>query len=145
MARFIREDDYDVQVRTEIARIIDPTAERRKLMRAEDMAISQVRNFIASRYDCDKVFTPAVEGQPDDRNQYIVMLVIDLSLYHLWSKEGGNNIPKTRELRYTDALDWLKAIQGGQPADLPKLTDSNGATASDIRIWSLRTQEDNRF
>jgi phage gp36-like protein len=142
--RFLQDSDYDVQIRAEIAKVIDPTTDKAKLLKAENMAIAQIRNHIAGRYDCTKIFTPITEGE-DTRDQYIVMLVVDLALYHLWSKEGGNNIPKTRELRYNDALEWLKSIQKGESADLPTLTDSTGTEVSDVRIWSLRTKGDNQF
>ena len=107
MARFLKDSDYDVQIRTEIAKIIDSATNTPKFITAEGMAIAQIRNHIAGRYDCNKIFTPAVDGETDIRDQYIVMLVIDIALYHLWSKEAPNNIPKHRELRYNDALEWL--------------------------------------
>jgi phage gp36-like protein len=110
------------------------------------MAIAQIRNHIAGRYDCDKIFTAAPSTEEDPRDQYIVMLVIDIALYHLWSKEAGNRIPKHRELRYKDALDWLQAVQKGESADLPELTDeTTGETTGDIRIWSKQKPEDNRY
>jgi len=141
--RFLKDSDYNVQIRSEIAKIIDNTTGSINLLQAEGMAIAQIRNHIAGRYDCNKIFTPA--GDVDTRDQYIVMIVIDLALYHLWSKEGPNNIPKTRELRYEDALKWLTAVQKGQDADLPALTNESGEEESDIRIWSEQTKESNRF
>lgn len=143
---FLNESDYTVQLRGEIAKIIDPTLDRAKLLAAERMAIAQIRNHIAGRYDCDKIFVDApAEGEPDNRDMYMVMITIDLALYHLWSKEGGNNIPKTRELRYNDALKWLQDVQGGKSADLPELTDDSGAEVGDIHIYSLRAQGDNQY
>lgn len=143
--RFLTDADYDVQVRSEIAKLLDPTTQKSKLVKAEAMAIAQIRAHLSGRYDCDKIFAPITEGEEDTRDQYIVMLVVDLALYHLWSKEGGNNIPKTRELRYTDALEWLKAVQKGEAADLPALTNNSGDAVSDVRIWSLRAQGNNQF
>jgi len=143
--RFLTDEDYSVQLRTEIARIIDATEDKVKLARAEGMAIAQIRNHLSGRYDCAKIFAPVVAEEPDTRDQYIVMLVIDLSLYHLWSKEAANNIPKHRELRYNDALEWLKDVQNGKDADLPANTDSAGNEVSDIRIYSLRAQGNNQY
>lgn len=143
--RFLKESDYAVQLRNEIAQIIDPTTERSKIMRAEDMAIAQVKNFIGGRYDTAKVFTPVADGAEDTRDAYVVMITIDLALYHLWCKEGGNNIPKTRELRYSDALEWLKGVQYDHSSNLPLITNDSGETANDVRIWSRRPVADNRF
>lgn len=142
---FLQESDYTVQLRGEIAKIIDPTTDRAKLLAAEKMAVAQIRNHIAGRYDCAKIFIDAPTTGEDARDMYIVMIAIDLTLYHLWSKEGGNNIPKTRELRYNDALKWLQDIQQGKDADLPELTDSDGAEIGDVHIYSLRTQGDNQY
>lgn len=144
MARFLKDTDYTVQIRNEIKGLIDNTAESTKLQVAERMAVAQIRNHLSGRYDCDLVFTQHTED-PDTRDQYIVMLVIDLALYHLWSKEAANNIPKHRELRYNDALEWLKAVQNGQSADLPELTNNDGDSVGMIRIWSKETPVNNRY
>lgn len=142
---FLKESDYTVLLRAEIAKIIDTSIDRAKLLAAEKMAIAQIRNHIAGRYNCDAIFTDAPSTGDDTRDQYIVMITIDIALYHLWSKEGGNNIPKTRELRYNDALKWLQDIQRGKSADLPELTNADGETIDDVRIYSLRAQGDNQY
>lgn len=138
---FLTPQDYTVQIRTEISRIIDNTVDSSKLAAAEKMAIAQVRNHLAGRYDVNTIF--AATG--DARDSFIIMIVIDLALYHLWSKEGGNNIPKLREVRYNDALEWLKAVQNGQTADLPEIADESGEVPAMIRIWSKNAQENNRY
>ncbi len=144
---FLKESDYDVQVRSEIANIIDDTDGRTKILKAENMAIGQMRNHLAGLYDVDAIFVdpPADDDSEDTRDPYIVMLAIDITLYHLWTKEGGNNIPKTRELRYNDALKWLQDVQAGAQADLPAKTDGEGNEVSYVRIWSEGKQESNRF
>lgn len=144
MARFIKEDDYEVQIRQEIATVMDAQFGRKKLITAENMAIGQIRNHLAGKYDCNAIFAPAESGT-DTRDAFIVMIVIDIALYHLWSKEAPGRVPKHREMRYTDALEWLKDVQNGKPADLPLLKDNSGENISDVRLWSTRTLEDNRF
>jgi len=142
---FLKPTDWDVQVRAEIARILDPTTGSAKLLQAEDMAISQIKNHLANRYDIAAIFTPDPGTGTDPRDKYIVMLVIDLALYHIWSKEGPNNIPKTRELRYADAMKWLESVQNGKPCNLPQLTNEAGVVTGDVRIWSSQTPENNRY
>lgn len=143
---FLNEQDYTVQVRTEISKIIDPTLDRAKLIAAEKMAIDQIKNHIAGRCDITKIFVDApATGQPDERDMYIVMLTIDIALYHLWCKEGGNNIPKTRELRYNDALKWLQDVQRGKPNNLPQITNDEGVVLNDVKIWSRRKLEDQQY
>jgi phage gp36-like protein len=143
---FLKESDYDVQIRSEISKIIDASVERSKIKKAEDMAIAQMRNHLAGRFDIDAIFIDApADGDPDTRDQYIVMLAIDIALYHLWTKEGPNNIPKTRELRYNDALKWLQDVQGGAAADLPIKTDDDGTEIGLVKIWSQREPEDQTY
>jgi phage gp36-like protein len=143
---FIIESDYDVQLRSEISGVIDPTQEKSKLKKAEDMAISQMKNYLAGRYDIDQIFVDApADGDDDPRDSFIVMCAIDMALYHLWSKEGGNRIPQTRSDRYADCLEWLKAVQKGAACNLPVITDDEGNESHDIRIWSKHEPENNRF
>jgi hypothetical protein len=143
---FLKETDYDVQIRSEISKILDSTVDKRKMLKAENIAIGQIRNHISERYDCDLIFVRAAMGEEEPPwREYIIMLTIDLALYHLWSKEAANNIPKHRETRYDDAITWLISIQNGKAADLPKLTDTNGNSVSDIRIWSANEPENNRY
>jgi phage gp36-like protein len=142
---FLKTEDWDVQVRAEIARILDPSVTSAKMLQAENMAVAQIKNYLSNRYDIDKIFTPAPETGDDERDRYIVMITIDLALYHIWSKEGPNNIPKTRELRYNDALEWLTAVQNGKACNLPLITDPEGEPVGDVRIWSKHTPESNRY
>ncbi|MBE9468984.1 MAG: DUF1320 family protein [Bacteroidetes bacterium] len=143
---FLNATDYDVQIRSEINKIIDPSTEQTKLKRAEDMAIDQIKNYLAGRYNLDLIFVDApAEGVTDQRDNFIVMITIDITLYHLWCKEGGNNIPQTRIDRYADALDWLKAVQKGAATNLPLITNDEGEIVGDLRIWSAHAFEDNRY
>lgn len=142
---FLLTTDWDVQVRSEIARILDPSTEKGKLLQAEIVAVAQIKNHLSNRYDIAAIFAPVPDGGADVRDKYIVMLTIDLALYHLWSKEGPNNIPKTRELRYSDAIAWLTAVQNGKPCNLPLLPNEDGTITGDVRIWSKHEPEDNRY
>jgi len=143
---FIADSDYNVQIRAEISKIIDETTEKTKLKRAVDMAVAQMKNYLGGRYDVDAIFIDAPgTGEEDLRDQFIVMSVIDMALYHLWSKEGGNNIPKTRELRYADILDWLKAVQKGAATNLPLIVDDDGEMKSQVKISSQYERTDNRY
>lgn len=141
---FLIPTDWELQVRAEIARILDPSTTSAKLLQAEIAAVAQIKNHLSNRYDIDTIFTPP-DVRDDLRDAYIVMLTIDLALYHLWSKEGPNNIPKTRELRYTDAIEWLTAVQNGKPCNLPLLPNDDGTITGDVRIWSKHKPENNRY
>ena len=158
MAQFIFDVDYQVLIRTEILGILVEDYSASKMLRAEDMAISQIRNYLKGKYDLDSVFDigdlvetnsgtlrdfsdPEYELSTltgtDSRNSHIVMIVIDCALYHLYSSIAPHKISEQRVQRYGDALDWLKDVgKGNVTADLPILKDEEGETVTDIRIKS---------
>lgn len=56
----------------------------------------------------------------DNRSQQMVMVMIDIALYHLHSRISPRNIPELRVKRYDNAIDWLKkAGKGDITANLP--------------------------
>jgi phage gp36-like protein len=56
----------------------------------------------------------------DNRSQQMVMVMIDVTLYHVHSRISPRNIPDLRVKRYDEAIDWLKAAgQGKITANLP--------------------------
>lgn len=140
MANFIQQTDYEVQARKEILTLLDGTDERSAILKAERFAISQIRKYIGGRYDCQTIFSAV--GY--DRDDYIVMITIDIALYHLWAKKAPKSVPLHRKERYSDALDWLTNVGSGEmPTDLPQLpTDSY---RGDLRIYSLHKPNDNKY
>lgn len=168
MAQFIFDQDYQVLIRTEILGILSEDYSASKLLRAEDMAIAQIRNYLKSRYNLDQVFSTGdlVEENDthelrdfsnpdyelseltgtDERNSHVVMLVIDCALYHLYSSLAPNHIPQHRADRYADALSWLKDVaRGAFNADLPLLVDEAGQPKSAIRIGSKYPSSNQRW
>ena len=151
MARFILQEDYAMQIKQEIIRILTTPAEwynTAKLIRAEQTAIDQIKNRIGKRYDCNLIFTPQ-PGEPegaDNRDQWIVTITIDIALYHLYSQTGQKDIPEHRQQRYQDAIDWLKDVGNGITlANLPELVDEQtGEEYSDFRLNS-RTPENHKW
>ena len=110
-------------------RLLDGSDERTALLKAERFAVSQIRKYIGGRYDCDTIF--AATG--DLRDDYIIMITIDIALYHLWSKKAPKQVPEHRKERYA----------GEMPTDLPQLpTDSY---RGDLRIYSLHKPNDNKY
>jgi phage gp36-like protein len=137
MARFIAEADYNMQIKSEIIKLLTSPINwygSADLVRAEDTAISQIKNRIGRRYDCDLIFIE--KDDPDLRDQWIVTITIDLTLYHLYSKTGAKDIPQHRSNRYQDAIDWLKDVGNGTTdANLPVVTNDDGEEYSGVRIW----------
>lgn len=147
MSRFIKDTDYDVLIRTEIKNILLENYSATKLLSAEQMAIAQIKNYLAGRYDVAAIFTPAIENEDDTRNAFVVMIVIDCALYHLYCSIAPNKIPEHRSNRYQDALEWLKLmVEGKGNADLPMIKDeSTGEVKDSFRLSSKRTFNDNKW
>lgn len=136
---FLVKEDFDVQVREEILSILQHESDT-ALDTAERMALDQIRQYIGSRYD-----TFAVFSQTEDlRDHFIIMITIDLLLYHLWSKKAPRRLPEFRSQRYQDALDWLIKVGTGKlSAQLPQL--SSQADTSAGYIGSLHQPNWNKF
>lgn len=133
MSRFLTDTDYDVLIRTEIRSILLENYAETKLLTAEQMAISQIKNYLAGRYNVGLIFS----AESESRNHFIVMISIDCTLYHLYSSLAPNKIPEHRSQRYADALEWLKLMaEGKTTADLPLLVDEDGEIKTDVRITS---------
>jgi phage gp36-like protein len=146
MSRFIKDTDYDVLIRTEIKNILLENYSATKLLSAEQMAIAQIKNYLAGRYDVAVIFTPTVLGTDDVRNAFIVMIVIDCALYHLYCSIAPNKIPEHRSNRYQDALEWLKLMaEGKTTADLQMITTSTGEVKGDFRLTSRNTISNNKW
>ena len=154
MSRFLKDTDYAVLIRTEIKIILLENYSETKLLSAEEMAIAQIKNYLAGRYDVALIFTPLPEPIEDDnseqldsRNAYVVMITIDCALYHLYCSIAPNKIPEHRSNRYQDALEWLKMMaEGKSSADLPLVVDeTTGEVKDNFRLSSKRTFTDNKW
>jgi len=156
MSRFITEPDYAMQIKQEIIKLLTSLTDwytTAKLVRAEQTAISQIKNRIGKRYDCAVIFAPLLPPtvgenpgeQIDTRDAWIVTITIDIALYHLYSQTGAKDIPQHRADRYQDAVDWLKDVGNGTtPADLPPVIDVDGNEYAEARIWS-KTPENHKW
>jgi hypothetical protein len=63
----------------------------------------------------------------DSRNSHLVMIIVDITLYHCFAKINPRNIQELRIERYKEAILWLKDLADGVlSADLPmKSTTTN--------------------
>lgn len=67
-------------------------------------------------------FTPG-----DNRNQQMVMFMIDIALYHIHARISTMNVPEVRYDRYRAAINWLKAsAKGDVTAALTKIQPLQG-------------------
>ena len=80
----------------------------------------------------------------DNRNQQMVNMMIDVTLFHLHSRIAPRNIPDLRVKRYDDAVAWLKNCSRGTDitADLPLIQPKSGQR---IRYGSRLVKQNNNY
>lgn len=133
MDRFLTNTDYQTQIRTEILTITAGGLDDPKLLQAENAALGQMKMHFADRIDVNAIFSKV----GTERNDFLIMTLIDMTLYHLYSGSSPRDIPEHRSTRYEDALKWLRRVQNGAIADLPPLEQYAG----EIRIFSKTPEE----
>ena len=78
-----------------------------KRERALKFALDEVRSYMRTKYRIDQEF--AKTG--DARNEYLMMIVADITLYHLYSMLPSRMSLETREARYKSAIKWLEGVR----------------------------------
>lgn len=140
---FLTSTDYQSQIKdTVLNQIIENNNQFR--LDAETKAEAQIRSRLAIRYDVTAIF--AASGT--NRNAEIVMVYVDMVLYHLSSRITPGQISQTRHDRYQDALSWLdKVAEGSYRPSLPELSDADGDGISDGNVvqWGGSTPRNPYF
>ncbi len=105
MSQFINIEDYDASLHREILDAL--VREDLSLVEiCEDRAIAEARCYLARRYDCDTIFAAA----GNDRHQLILMMVLDIAVYHIFCIHNPQKLSPVRKARYERAVEWFKAV-----------------------------------
>lgn len=130
---FLTTADYSVAVRNEIKTMLTDNSEV-KLQTAENQALAQIKTYVGGRIDCNALFTQTGA----DRDAFIVMIAIDLVLYHLYSGFAPKLMPEHRNNRYDDAIKWLTKVGNAEiPTQFPTIADADN---TDCKINSYPKQ-----
>lgn len=140
MANFITTEDYNASIHQEILDAVirsDSTI----IEVVEDRAIAEMRGYMSRRYDCDKVFS--AEGK--ERNELVLMMAIDIAIYHLFCIHNPRTMSEIRVERYERAIKWLEGIRKGDITvdGLPEVESEVMDTASQFQIRSNRKRNNN--
>lgn len=121
---FLVETDYNAQIRNEVKAVLLQSDGSQAL--AEQMAEAEITSYLRPRgYDVVAIFA----ATDTERNAQIIMLMVDIVLYHLHSNIVTRAMPTTRQKRYDDAIAWLTRVSKGQlEPNLPRLEDDEDAT-----------------
>lgn len=105
MSAFIDIQDYDASIHREILDALTRNDESIVEI-CEDRAIAEMRGYLSVRYDANALF--AATGS--ERNQLILMMAIDIAVYHLFCIHNPQKLSQIRKDRYERAVEWLKQV-----------------------------------
>jgi phage gp36-like protein len=133
MSKFITLEDYDASIHKEILDRITHDDES-VVEICEDRAIAEMRSYLSGRYDVDAIFS--AEGE--ERNQLVLMMAIDIALYHLHSIHNPQSMSQIRVDRYERAVEWLKQVADRKVSidGAPLLPDE---TLKDNSPWLMKS------
>lgn len=98
----------------------------------EKVSTSQIKSMIGHYYDLEDEFNKTL----DDRNHFIVSLVIDLLLYHLSCRLTPTQVPEMRKDRYDQAVKTLSEISSGKLVLAIARKDKKYEPSSEFRYGS---------
>lgn len=133
MSQFVQLSDYDASIHREILDALTRSDES-VVEICEDRAIAEMRCYLSKRYDCDCIF--AAVG--DARLQLVLMMVIDIAVYHIFSIHNPQKLSQLRKDRYDRAVEWMKAVAAEDISieGAPLLPEEQRAAHAAFRIHS---------
>jgi len=140
MSQFITLDDYDASIHREILDALlrhdSPLSDSAIIEICEDRAIEEMRSYMDKFYDCDAIFS----ARGENRNQLVLMMALDIAIYHIFCQHNPYKISEVRKDRYNRAVEWLKAVSTGKItiADAPRLPEEQLAEKSP---WQISSEE----
>jgi phage gp36-like protein len=133
MSQFVDIKDYDASVHREILDALVRDDETLVEI-CEDRAIAEMRGYLSKRYDCNAIFSAAGE----ERNQLILMMVIDIAVYHIFCIHNPQKLSQVRKDRYERAVEWMKAVANEEVSidSAPLLPEEDRARKSALMFKS---------
>lgn len=135
MSQFVELRDYDASIHRDILDAL--VREDEPVIKiCEDRAIAEMRCYLSKRYDCDRIFSTTGE----ERNQLVLMMVIDIAVYHIFCIHNPQKLSPMRKDRYERAVEWMKAVAAEEISieGAPLLPAEERAGNSNFRIESNR-------
>ena len=105
MSKFITPQDYDASIHREILDALTRN-DNAIIEICEDRAIAEMRGYLSARYDTDTIF----KAEGTARNELILMMAVDIAVYHLFSIHNPQKMSQIRKDRYDRAMEWLKQV-----------------------------------
>lgn len=122
-------EDLDKQIKANILSEVTAGNDANILDSTELATIAEVQSYLRAKYDVNVIFS----ATGNDRNALLLLIVIDIFLYHVHSRLNPNQIPEIRVKRYDEAKRMLEDIAKGiVDPGLPLLTAPDGETRSKL-------------
>jgi len=140
MSQFVKIEDYDASVHRDILDAL--VRDDQSLVEiCEDRAIAEMRCYLSKRYDCDAIFS----ADGSDRNQLILMMVIDIAVYHIFCIHNPQKLSQIRKDRYDRAVEWMRAVANEEISieGAPLLPEEERASKSPLMFKSNRKRVNN--
>lgn len=135
MDNFIDIRDYDASIHREILDSLlkgDAMADPEIVEICEDRAVSEMKSYLGHFYDTETIFS--MRGP--DRHPLVLMMCIDIAVYHIFCLHNPYKISEIRKDRYERACAWMKEVAKGTIVidGAPKRTDTDAADRSPWQI-----------
>ena len=133
MSQFVQLSDYDASIHREILDALTRSDES-VVEICEDRAIAEMRCYLSKRYDCDRIFS----ATGDARLQLVLMMVVDIAVYHIFCIHNPQKLSQLRKDRYDRAVEWMKAVAAEDISieGAPLLSEEQRAAHAAFRIHS---------
>ena len=135
MSQFVQIEDYDASVHREILDALVRDDESLVEI-CEDRAIAEMRCYLSKRYDCDAIFS----ASGTERNQLVLMMVIDIAVYHIFCIHNPQKLSQIRKDRYERAVEWMRAVADEEISidGVPLLPEDERAAKASLMFKSNR-------
>lgn len=142
MNNFITIDDYDASIHRDIldSLLREGTDGDAAIVEiCEDRAIAEMKSYLSKTYNTGLIF--AMKGH--DRHPLILMMAVDIAVYHIFSLHNPYKISQLRKDRYDRAIAWLKSVAKGDVTieGAPRLDEETQAENSPWQIRSNALRE----
>ncbi len=117
---FLTDCDYEVVIGKGAMDVISRCSDTIRT-NAELEAQEEIAGYLRPDFDTDVIFS----GEGGERNPKLIMVAVDIALYHMASSLPQKMGMEIRKERYDAALKWLEGVRAGKivPA-LPTAADT---------------------
>ena len=133
MTNFIDLTDYNASIHRDILDALVRDDESLVEI-CEERAIAEMKCYLSKRYDVKAIF----EAREHERNQLVLMMAIDIAVYHIFSIHNPQKMSQIRKDRYERAKEWLIAVadENISISDAPMLPEAERVSTNSFMVSS---------